>query len=1000
MDSKAEKDFRFAPSRGPRRTVITITVALCLMLLVSPLVSAQTVDELIAKIPSSLPPDAVEIHKILIKGYTAYSKKDAATLLTFFSEKSPHFANFKQEIEQDFSANEKVKIEGLNAKLIRNVDLQGDKATARLYLQIHAVHSETGKEADGFAPRDQTLHFVKEDGVWKVWQLLDTATEITQELLGSSTDDEKTAILKAREPYTDGLLKGLSDEAASLLERKGDDANAEMVFQIVHRLSTKANSEFGKANAVVGLGDVYLSRGEYLRAAGNFQQVMRVVEKVGSEEGVAAVSVKLGNVHYHQGNYDQALDYYQRSADLYEKLGSTHEIAYPLLSIGNAYFMQRNLARALEYYKKSLKIYDSIFDRAGSAYLLNRIGEVYSVQDRNVLAVEAYVQSLELQDKYGFRSMKAQSLLGVGAVSEKLTNYVEAARLYSTASQIAREQNYPEILWRALTAQGRTFLALNDPVKAERAFSEAIKILERMRGQLVGDEREQQLFFEDKTEPYVALIELAIQRKDFNEALRYAELAKARTLLDVVRNGRGDLNATMTDEERQRDKELKARLDFLNSQLRKQGSRPTPDQTRMTALEAELRAARLAAEAYETQIYAAHPAKALMRPAPGSATMDQLAPLLVDNETALIEYVVAPKKTYVFVLTKRSDSPVELNVHSISIKAADLAYRVKAFRGQMADSSLAFRDPARQLYDLLLKPAQQQLKGKKRLCIVPAGDLWELPFQALLSGSETYLLEQYAISFAPSLSVLAEMRPGAVAERSPTAPSFSNGSTKTPLTAIAKQSSILALGNPTFDRNAFSKTRGTELGDLPAAEREVKSLGEIYGVERSKVLTGASAREEVFKSMASRFSVLHLATHGILDDANPMYSRLLLAGPTVDEDGFLEAREIMKLKLPADLVVLSACQTARGQVSNGEGLIGMSWAFLIAGSSTTVVSQWKVDSESTSRLMVNFHRNLQLSDKDLSKSEALRQSALTLMKDPKYRHPFYWSGFVLIGSWQ
>ncbi|HXD32549.1 MAG TPA: CHAT domain-containing protein [Pyrinomonadaceae bacterium] len=992
MDNKAEKDFRLIPVRRLRGTVISITVALSLMLLVASLAKAQTAEELNAKIPPNLPPDVVEIHKIISKGYVAYSKKDAATILTLFSKKSPYFPSFKQSIEEDFAVNEKVKIDGLRALLTHDVELQGDKATARLDVQIHGVNSDTGQEADGFGPQDHTLHFVKEDDGWKIWQFISTAEELTQELIGADTEEQRVALLNKREPFTNGLIRGIADEAASLLERKGDDVNAEMLFKLLFNLSGKIDSLLGKANALVGLGDVYLSRGEYLRAASNFQQVMAIAEKVGSKEGVAAVSIKLGNVHYHQGDFDQAMEYYQRSADLYEKLGSTQQIAYPLLSIGNAYFKQHDLTRALEYYQKSLRVYDSIFDRAGSAYLLNRIGEVYADQERTVQAIESYRQSLGLQDKYGFKSMKAQSLLGLGAVSEKSANYAEAARQYSSATQIAREQNSPEILWRALTAQGRTFLALNDSVKAEHAFTEAITILERMRGQLAGDEREQQLFFEDKTEPYVALVELATQRKDFSEALRYAELAKARKLLDVVRNGRGDLNAMMTDEERQQNKELKANLDFLNSQLRKQGTRPKPDPIRIAAIEAELRAARLAAEAYETRIYAAHP-KALMGPASRTTTW---SPSLIDNETALLEYVVAPQKTYVFVLTKSPESPVELNMYSIKIDAAELSRRVKAFRLQMEENSLAFREPSRQLYDLLLKPAQRQLEGKKRLCIIPAGDLWELPFQALLSGSERYLLEQFAISFAPSLSVLAEIRTRSAAGRPTNELSFSNVSDKQVLPPIVWQQSILALGNPKFDREAFSKSRGTSFGDLPAAEREVKSLAGIYGVDRSKVLTGTAAQEEVFKSSAPQYSVLHLATHGIFDDANPMYSRLLLAGPTAGEDGFLEAREVMKLNLPADLVVLSACQTARGQVSNGEGLIGMSWAFLIAGTSTTVVSQWKVDSESTTQLMVNFHRNLQR--ENLNQSEALKQAAQTLMKDPKYRHPFYWSGFVMIGG--
>jgi CHAT domain-containing protein len=223
-------------------------------------------------------------------------------------------------------------------------------------------------------------------------------------------------------------------------------------------------------------------------------------------------------------------------------------------------------------------------------------------------------------------------------------------------------------------------------------------------------------------------------------------------------------------------------------------------------------------------------------------------------------------------------------------------------------------------------------------------------------------------------------------------------------TPIAPVPALLAMGNPSLTSSLVARARSTDrslsLGDLPAAEREVKDLGEIYGIRRSKILIGSAAREETLKAEASRYPILHFATHGLLDDENPLYSRLLLTSSNGSDDGFLEAREIMKLDLHADLAVLSACQTARGTFSPGEGLIGMSWAFFIAGTSTTVVSQWKVDSASTARLMVSFHRAWQGFDKPapVNKAEALRRSAMNLMSDPKYRHPFYWSGFVVVGN--
>ena len=149
---------------------------------------------------------------------------------------------------------------------------------------------------------------------------------------------------------------------------------------------------------------------------------------------------------------------------------------------------------------------------------------------------------------------------------------------------------------------------------------------------------------------------------------------------------------------------------------------------------------------------------------------------------------------------------------------------------------------------------------------------------------------------------------------------------------------------------------------------------------------------------------MHFATHGILDGTNPLYSHVVLSQSTANsnEDGLLEAREIMKMDLNADLAVLSACETARGRISSGEGVIGMSWAPFVAGVPTSMVSQWSVESNSTAKLMIDFHRALlslnKNSDHVRGSAEALRQAALTMLKTLGYSHPLFWAGFIIIGD--
>jgi CHAT domain-containing protein len=258
-----------------------------------------------------------------------------------------------------------------------------------------------------------------------------------------------------------------------------------------------------------------------------------------------------------------------------------------------------------------------------------------------------------------------------------------------------------------------------------------------------------------------------------------------------------------------------------------------------------------------------------------------------------------------------------------------------------------------------MDPAREQLRGKTTLVIVPDGFLWQLPFQALESSPGRALLEDRALVYAPSLTVQREMR------------------------------KVRDSRKP-----AERKLLAVDAADLPAARREVDGLRQLYGSAGVRVYGATEADEEHIKREAPNYRLLHLAAHGVFENRNPMNSYLLLAKAGKPEGGVMEAREMMDLDLHADLVVLSGCETGRGKAGRSEGLIGMSWALFIAGSPAILASQWKVESASTTELMLEFHRNL----RKASEAKALQQAALRVMKNPEYRHPFYWSGFVLMGA--
>src|SRR6185369_131651 len=243
---------------------------------------------------------------------------------------------------------------------------------------------------------------------------------------------------------------------------------------------------------------------------------------------------------------------------------------------------------------------------------------------------------------------------------------------------------------------------------------------------------------------------------------------------------------------------------------------------------------------------AAHPELKIQRGEAPTLTLDEAAKLLPDNRTALLEYVAGDENSYLFVITKTATraQPLTLKLYPLNVKLKELSSRAEGFRRAIAERDLGIKTPARELHDLLIGPAQTQLQGVTKLVIVPDGPLWDLPFQALHRGARGYMLEDYAISYAPSLSVLRDMNAKAAA------PGSAPGGPE-----------LFAIGNPNLNRGSNTKLaalRSDEtLEPLPDAEREVNTLRTLYGNERSKVLIGAQATEEAVKADAARYRLLH-----------------------------------------------------------------------------------------------------------------------------------------------
>ena len=266
--------------------------------------------------------------------------------------------------------------------------------------------------------------------------------------------------------------------------------------------------------------------------------------------------------------------------------------------------------------------------------------------------MEHFQKSLAIREALGDKARTAFTLNYIGELFEKQALHTQALDYASRAAAIARQTGSLDYLWHSQLIAGRAYNSLNQPEPARTALIDAIKTIETMRAQAVGTEQDAQRFFEGMTSPYYSLIDLLAAQGNAEEALAFAERAKARVLLDVLRSGRVNVTKAMTAQEKEQERRFKGALVSLNSRISGENRRPQPDQTRLAQLQAQLEQARLDHEDFQTRLYAAHPELRVQRgEAPGFKPVEAAA-LVADANTALVEYAVTDNATYLFALSK------------------------------------------------------------------------------------------------------------------------------------------------------------------------------------------------------------------------------------------------------------------------------------------------------------------------------------------------------------
>jgi CHAT domain-containing protein len=926
----------------------------------------------------------------------------------------------------------RVRLELIRVSITR-LEVTGDKAISQMTTDERQLDKLTGAvltARDAYHGACRSLEWVKTDSGWRIEREILVQDELAARLEAAASPTERDEILEREAAFvTDSLvgtlvtrgqrhrLRGEFDAALKcellqlyVAERIGDQGGiagafleqgltkrrledyeqAMLLEQKSLALFEAASQPRGVALALENLAELHSTFGDIREAFDYAQRALKLYEEARSSAGTAAVLSDLSLEYSEQHNFQQALAHSDRAMAIYQKLGDKIHVAMLRRDMADQYAKLGDYGRAREMYQEVLKQTENSGDRGGAAIIRNAISDICAEQGNYSEALDNSRQALSACEGINYKGGMLSSLLRIGQITAAKGAYAEAMPTVKQAVDLARQLQNRNYLWVALAALGDCQVEAGHTPEAREAFAESISILEELRGQAAGGPEGSERYLEGRLQAYRGMFRLLAREGQPWDALALAERTKARVLLDVLQKGRISVQKAMTPDERRQEGSLKSKLNLLNAQMSRLTESRVPDPQRLNELTSKLKAARLDYEGFQASLYSLHPELKTQRGEAPIINASELVNLLPDSTSALLEYVVTDRQSYLFVVTgQNSESQPDVKLYVLPVSGAELGKQTEAFRQELAGRDLGFQASASRLYDLLIKPARSQLHGKTNLIIVPDGKLWELPFQALLSTAHRFVIEDAAISYAPSLTVLREITRRRANRR------FN-----------ADSATLLAFGNPTPGTERIERAglgmRNDEIAPLPEAEEEVKAVGRLYSPARSKVYVGAEAREDRVKREAGNANILHFATHGTLNDTSPMYSHLVLARGSGDEDGLLEAWEIMQLDLKADLAVLSACETARGRYSDGEGIIGLSWAMFVAGVPATVVSQWKVEAASTRDLLVGFHRSLNPQagrrTAKATTAEDLRQAALKLRRSPETSHPFYWAGFVLVGD--
>ncbi|MFB2937806.1 tetratricopeptide repeat protein [Aerosakkonemataceae cyanobacterium BLCC-F154] len=794
--------------------------------------------------------------------------------------------------------------------------------------------------------------------------------------------------------------------------QQGNYQQALELYQQTLQFRREVGDKLGEGRTLNNIGLIYEALADYPRALENYQQALAIFQapEIKNRQGEAAILNNIGLIYNQLGQSSQALEFYQKALVIRQEIDDKSGVGTTLHNIGYIYDRQQKYAQALEYYEQALQIRKEVSDRAGEALTLNNIGLVYDNLGKHSLALDNLQKALGIFRDIGDRTNEGNTLDSIGTVHKNQRQYEKSLDAYQQALTIIKEVGNRNFERSTLSNIAQLLEVQNKPELAILFYKQAVNVTESIRSGLSKLPSEQQRSYTATVaDTYRSLADLLLQQNRVLEAQQVLDLLKVQELEDYFQKVRGNEQTWQGVE--LLPQEQKVQADYIAmqnkaielgkelSQLQKIPSvnRTTEQQKRITELiqiQQEIRS--------EFNNFINSPAvialtQKLSQTTSGESlnlrTLNKLqAQLKQLSQNAVLLYPLILEDRLELVLVTSYSPPIR---RTVNIKRQELNRLIVEFRLALQQSNADAKTPANKLYNLLIKPIENDLNQAQAQTIIyaPDGQLRYIPIAALFDGKQ-WLVERFSINNITSAS-LTDFNSRKISQLKILAAAFTQGS-----------------------YNITVGSRKLTFAGLPFAGREVENLAAIIP-NTTKLIDSAFTPTSTVPKL-NEYNIVHLATHAAFVIGQPQDSFILFG-----DGSRVTLRDVETWSLPdVELIVLSACETGiGGQLGNGEEILGFGYQMQLTGAKATIASLWSVSDGGTQVLMDAFYAELRKGN--ISKAEALRRAQIALINSrnslttaqrgriftaqptrnslaarvsDRLNHPYYWAPFVLIGN--